>query len=153
MVDTVHRADEEAIRELLRRQVMGWDAGDPAAYASVFTPDADYITFLGSHHKGRDAIAASYAPLFNKLLRGSRLDTDIIQLRFLTPDVALIHARAAVIKGAPRRNRRTARMNTTIAVRTDAGWLIAASQNTTHRRLAAKLLEKLTSRPLHRRTR
>jgi len=42
-------ADEDAIRELLDRQVMGWDAGDPEAYASVFTADADYVTFLGSH--------------------------------------------------------------------------------------------------------
>jgi uncharacterized protein (TIGR02246 family) len=51
--------DEEAIRELLDRQVTGWDAGDAEAYASAFTPDADYVTFLGSHYTGRDAIAAS----------------------------------------------------------------------------------------------
>jgi uncharacterized protein (TIGR02246 family) len=68
--------DEEAIRELLDRQVTGWDAGDAEAYASVFTPDADYVTFLGSHYTGRDAIAASYVPLFTKLLKGSRLHTD-----------------------------------------------------------------------------
>jgi uncharacterized protein (TIGR02246 family) len=42
---------------------MGWAAGDPEAYASVFTPDADYVTFLGSHHKGREAIAAPYRPV------------------------------------------------------------------------------------------
>jgi len=77
-------------RELLDRQVMGWDAGDPEDYASVFTADADYVTFLGSHYKGREALAASYAPLFKKLLKGSRLNTEITQLRFLTPDVALI---------------------------------------------------------------
>jgi hypothetical protein len=29
------RADEDAIRELLDRQIMGWSAGDPDAYASV----------------------------------------------------------------------------------------------------------------------
>jgi uncharacterized protein (TIGR02246 family) len=112
-------ADEDAIRELLDRQVMGWDAGDPEAYASVFTADADYVTFPGSHYKGREALAASYAPLFKKLLKGSRLDTEITQLRFLTPDVALIQANAAVSKGARRRNRRNTRVNTSIAVRTD----------------------------------
>jgi uncharacterized protein (TIGR02246 family) len=77
--------DEDAIRELLNRQVVGWDAGDPEACASAFTPDADYVTFLGSHHKGREAIAASYVPLFKKLLRGSRLDIEVTQLRFLAP--------------------------------------------------------------------
>jgi hypothetical protein len=68
---TGNRADEDAIRKLLGRQVNGWDAGDPDAYASVFTSDADYVTFLGSHYKGREAIAASYAPVFKNLLRGS----------------------------------------------------------------------------------
>ena len=49
---TERPADEAAIRELLDRQVAGWDAGDAEAYASVFTPDADYVTFLGSHYRG-----------------------------------------------------------------------------------------------------
>ncbi|BCP02791.1 hypothetical protein MINTM019_02470 [Mycobacterium paraintracellulare] len=65
------RADEDAIRGLIDQQVRGWAAGDPDAYASVFTADADYVTFLGAHHTGRDAIAASYAPLFRKLLKGT----------------------------------------------------------------------------------
>src|ERR1700733_692834 len=140
------RSDEEAIGDLLDRQVAGWNAGDADAYAGVFTPDADYVTFLGSHHRGRDAIAASYVPLFTKLLKGSRLTTEITQLRFLTPDVALIHAKAAVLKRERRRTRGNNRVNTTIAARTDGGWLLAASQNTTHRRLAEKLFRKLASR-------
>lgn len=143
------RTDEDAIRELLDRQIMGWDAGDPEAYAGVFTVDADYVTFLGSRYKGGEVIAASYAPLFKKLLKGSRLDTEITQLRFLTPDVALIQANAAVTKGTQRRNRRKTRVNTSIAVRTDDGWLLAASQNTTHRRFAEKLMGKLVSRQSH----
>ncbi|WP_353369057.1 SgcJ/EcaC family oxidoreductase [Mycobacterium sp.] len=145
---TDRSADEDAIRELLDRQIMGWDAGDSEAYASVFTSDADYITFLGSHYKGRDAIAASYAPLLRKLLKGSRLHTKVAQLRFLSPDVALIQTDAAVIKGT-RRNRRKTRVNTSIAVRTEDGWLLAASQNTTHRWLAEKLMGELVSRQSH----
>ena len=143
-MSSARQADEDAIRELLDRQVSGWDAGNPEAYASVFTADADYVTFLGSHHRGRDAIAASYVPLFKKLLNGSRLDTEVTQLRFLTTDVALIHTDAAVVKRARRRSRRN-RVNMCVAVRTDAGWQLAASQNTTHRRLAEKLMSMFAS--------
>jgi hypothetical protein len=41
-------------------------------------------------------------------------------------------------------------VNATIALRTDEGWLLAASQNTTHRRLAEKLFGKLASRQMRR---
>ncbi len=137
--------DEAAVRELITRQVAGWNAGNPAAYADVFTPDADYVTFLGAHHRGRDAIASSYAPLFAKLLRGSRLDVDVTGLRFLTPDVALIHSRATVTKRSQRRSGRS-RVNTSVAVRTGDGWLLASSQNTTRSRLAERLIGALVSR-------
>ncbi|GAB1813137.1 SgcJ/EcaC family oxidoreductase [Mycobacterium sp. MUNTM1] len=139
------RADEEAIRALIERQVDAWAAGDPAAYASVFTGDATYITFLGTRHAGRDAIAAAYVPLFRRVLRGTRLLIDIADIRFLTPDVALVHANASVVKGARRRNRRNTRVNTSVAVRMDGRWQFAASQNTTHRRLAEALMSTLFS--------
>lgn len=138
-------ADEDAIRALIDQQVAGWAAGDPEAYAGVFTQDADYVTFLGSHYKGREAIAASYVPLFRKLLKGTRLQINVSQVRFLTPDVALIHATAAVVKKPRQRNRRNARVNTSVAVRTDGRWLLAASHNTTHRRLAEALIAKFSS--------
>jgi uncharacterized protein (TIGR02246 family) len=140
------RADEAAIRELINQQVKGWAAGNPEVYAAVFTSDADYVTFLGSHYTGREAIAASYVPLFRKLLKGSRLQIDVTRVRFLTPDVALIHANATVVKKARQRNRRNARVNTSVAVRIDGRWRLAASQNTTHRRLAEKLMATLFSR-------
>jgi hypothetical protein len=36
-------------------------------------------------------------------------------------------------------------VNTTIAVRTDGRWLLASSRNTTHHRLAEKLMDKFVS--------
>jgi uncharacterized protein (TIGR02246 family) len=147
MVANDRKTDEAAIRKLLDRQRMAWDAGDSEAYANVFTHDGDCVSFLGSHYQGREAIAKSYEVphaswLLKKLLNGAHLDFEIIRLRFLTNDVALIHARGGVIRSA-RSNRRNNRVNTSVAVRTDDGWLLAASQNTTHRRRAEKLMGKL----------
>jgi len=146
---TLNLADEVAIRALIDRQVKGWDAGDSGSYASVFTPDADYVTFLGGRHKGRDEIATSYAPLLENLLKGSRLRAQITQLRYLAPDVALIQAQAVVTKRARRWNRGGDRVNTSIAVRTDDGWRLAVSQNTARRRFAEKLLGVLVSGQSH----
>lgn len=140
------QADEDAIRELIDQQVKGWAAGDSEAYAETFTSDADYVTFLGSRHKGREAIATSYVPLFRRLLKGTRLQIEISEVRFLTPDVALIHANATVLKKARQRNRRITRVNTSVAVRIDGRWRLAASQNTTHRRIAEKIMTAIFSR-------
>jgi 2-polyprenyl-6-methoxyphenol hydroxylase-like FAD-dependent oxidoreductase len=60
--------------------------------------------------------------------RRRRGRTEITRLRYLTPDVALIQARA-VIAG---RLCKVKRRNTTVAVRTDNGWLLAFSQNTAY---------------------
>ncbi|GBG37183.1 SgcJ/EcaC family oxidoreductase [Mycobacterium montefiorense] len=108
--------DEDAIRNLVDRQASAWAAADPEAYSGVFSSDADYVTFLGSYYKGRKTIAASYVPLFKKLLRGSKLEIEILQMRFLTPDVALVMSNAAVKR---RRARRNTRVNTSVAVRVE----------------------------------
>lgn len=122
--------DEAAIRALLTRQNEAWTAGDAEAYAAVFTPDADYVTWIGTHIRGREAIAASHVPLFEKYLKGTRLDGEITRLRFLTPDVAVVHGKGAVLKGKKRRTRRNTKVQTSVAVRRDGEWLIAAFQNT-----------------------
>ncbi len=54
--------------------------------------------------------------------------TEITRLRYLTPDVALIQARAAFAG----RLRCGKRRNTSVAVRTEHGWLLAFSQNTAY---------------------
>lgn len=138
--------DEAAIRELLDRQAEAWAAGDAEAYASGFTPDADYITFLGTHYKGRAAIAAAHVPLFEKFQKGSHLDGEITALRFLGPDVALIHGKGAVVKGRQRRARHNTKVQTTIAVRRNGKWLIAAFHNTKHRWLLETLSARFDSR-------
>jgi uncharacterized protein (TIGR02246 family) len=140
--------DEAAIRELFVRQTNSWNAGDPAAYARTYTADGDCVSFLGGHYRGRAAIAASCevpraSTLFKKFLRTARLDVEVIALRFLTPDVALIHANGGLVKPGRRHNGRNRRTNTSVAVRTEHGWLLAASHNTTQRPITEKLLSVL----------
>ena len=142
-------ADEFAIRALIAWQIDSWNAADPDGYAKAYTVDGDCVSFLGTHYHGRDAIASCYevpraTSLFRKLTRGARLHVEISQLRFLTSDVAVVHATGGVMKGS-RPSRRSQRTNTSIAVRTDQGWLLAASQNTTRRIAMELLLNKLLS--------
>ena len=140
---------ETEICALLQRLNEAW--GDADAYAAFFTEDADYVTFDGSSVKGRVAIAESHRPLFEGFMRGSRLSSQTTAVRFLTPEVALVHGRGAVIQRRQKQaSRRALSVQTMVVIRQDGRWLITAFQNTRYRpwteSLVGKLLVRLNER-------
>ncbi|ASF10540.1 hypothetical protein NBRGN_027_01310 [Nocardia brasiliensis NBRC 14402] len=145
MSSTQH-TDEAAIHALFDRQAKAWNEGDAAAFAAVFAEDADYVTWFGTHSKGRREIYESHLPVFEKYLKNTRLDGEITGFRFLTPDVAVVHGRGAVLKGRRRRTLRNTKVQTTIVVRADGEWRIAAFQNTKYHWLFAKFATKSDQR-------
>lgn len=126
--------DERAIRELFNRMSAAWNKGDGRAFAACFTEDVDYITFFGQHLKGREAVAVAHQQLFDGIMKGSTLSgaDGITRMRFLTPDVAVVHAVGSIkMRWQVRPSKRRASINTNILVKDDHGaWLISAFQNT-----------------------
>ncbi|WP_244221971.1 SgcJ/EcaC family oxidoreductase [Corallococcus exercitus] len=124
-------AETAAIRERLLRLYECWNQGDAQAYAACFTEDVDYVAFDGSHIRGRQANAEAHQALFDGVLRGSTLDGEVKSLRFLAPDVALIHTEGVVKlrwqRKAPKGRRS---IQTTVAVKREGVWYFTAFQNT-----------------------
>jgi uncharacterized protein (TIGR02246 family) len=127
-----HSRDEAAVRALYQELMDGWNQGSGAAFASVFTEDGDLIGFDGTHFKGRQEIAPFHQQLFDKWLKGSRLVGEIKDARFLSPDVALMHAVGGTVmrgKGEPTPERDS--IQTVVATRQEGDqWHLAAFQNT-----------------------
>jgi uncharacterized protein (TIGR02246 family) len=129
-------ADDRAeIASLARRMTAAWNRGDGEVYAALFTDDSDYIAFDGTHLRGRTANARHHQALYDTVLRGSRLvfegDPGI---RFLAPDVAVMHAMGSVL--LPWQDAVTARRRsnqTYVVVQRPEGWRIAAFHNTRYR--------------------
>jgi uncharacterized protein (TIGR02246 family) len=126
-----HSADEAAVRDLYRQVMDGWNQGSGDAFASVFTEDGDLVGFDGTHFKGRREIAPFHQELFDRWLKGSRLVGQVKDVRFLSPDVALMHAvGGTVMRGktdpVPERDS----IQTLVATRQDGEWRLAAFQNT-----------------------
>lgn len=94
---TLHQAEEEAIRGLFEALIDDWATGDGAAYGSRFTEDADYVAFDGTRTRRRQEISASHQRLFDKYLKGTRLVGEVESVRFLGPDVALVHASGGTV--------------------------------------------------------
>ena len=142
------KVNEPLIRALYQKLIDAW--GDTDAYAALFTEDGDYVAFDGSHARGRIEIARAHRPLFEGILKGSRLvDVGIpVEVRFLSPDVSLVHSGGAVLRARQKKpSRRAISVQTMVAVKQEDRWLFAAFQNTRYRPFAQTLLGKiLTSR-------
>ncbi|MGB3632497.1 MAG: SgcJ/EcaC family oxidoreductase [Rubrobacteraceae bacterium] len=128
---TRNTPDEAAVRDLLQQLMEDWGRGDGEAYGSRFTEDADYVAFDGTHTKGRQEIATSHQQLFDKFLKGTRLTGGISSIKFLHPDIALVHASGGTImrgKTDPAPERHS--IQTLVATRRDGEWRFAAFHNT-----------------------
>lgn len=124
-----HRQDDQEIARYVLDTFALW--GDASAYAARFTAESDYIAFDGSHHRGREANVALHRPLFEGVLYGTRIIGEIESVRWVTPDVAIVHASGAVVWPWHREipsNRRS--RQTLLVVRTEAKLSIAAFHNT-----------------------
>jgi uncharacterized protein (TIGR02246 family) len=123
--------DEAAVRALYQQMIDGWNAGSGEAFAAPFSPDGHLIGFDGVHFRGREQIAAFHQQLFDKWMKGSRLVGDVEEVRFLSPDVALVHAVGnTVARRKTRPARERASIQTLVAVRDESGWHLSAFQNT-----------------------
>jgi uncharacterized protein (TIGR02246 family) len=128
-----HSAKEEAaVRALYQELMDGWNRGSGTAFAAVFTDDGDLVAFDGTHFKGREEIAPFHQQLFDKWLKGTRLVGKVKDVRFLSPEVALMHAvGSTVMRGKSEPSPERDSIQTLVAVREGGGeWRLAAFQNT-----------------------
>ena len=126
-----HSAEEAAVRALYQQLMAGWNQGSGDAFAAVFTEDGDLIGFDGTHFKGRQEIAPFHQRLFDKWLKGSRLVGEVKDVRFLSPDVALMHAvGGTVMRGKSEPVPERDSIQTLVATHQDSEWRLAAFQNT-----------------------
>jgi uncharacterized protein (TIGR02246 family) len=82
----------------------GWNQGSGEAFAAPFAEDGDLIRFDGTHLTSRPEIASFHRPLFDTWLKGSRLSGAVKSVRFLSPEVAVMHAVGGMVireKSAP----------------------------------------------------
>jgi uncharacterized protein (TIGR02246 family) len=109
----------------------GWNQGSGAAFAAAFTEDGHLVGFDGTHFRGRAEVAPFHQELFDKWLKGTRLVGRVTDIRFLSPDIALLHAVGGTIargKSTPAPDRDS--IQTLVATRQNGQWHLAAFQNT-----------------------
>lgn len=91
-------ADESAIRALAQKCIEAWNKGSGEAFAAQFAEDSDFVVGNGMHLKGRKQNASNHQQIFDTFFKGTRLWLQVKSVRFLRPDVALMHTLGRVLK-------------------------------------------------------
>ncbi|MFI6297234.1 SgcJ/EcaC family oxidoreductase [Nonomuraea sp. NPDC050790] len=114
---------------MLTRLAEAWNAGDATAYATLFTEDADYVSFDGTHTRGRQAIESSHRWLFEGPLKGSTMPAPYsgdVQVKPLADGAALVISQGGTAVDGRLRDS----IVTFTAVDTPEGRRFASFQNT-----------------------
>ena len=129
------QADEEAIRELEDRFNAAWNRHDPEAMAESLSDDAQFITVNGAWTTTRTGFRDLMARLHGASgpFRSSTRRTPEMQVRFLAPDIAMLHSRfwiSGEVLHDEHSNPDRESVGIRVVRRIDGRWRVAATQNT-----------------------
>jgi uncharacterized protein (TIGR02246 family) len=127
-----HSEDEVEIRNLQTRQAEAWNRHDAKDYAKLFTEDGDVVNVLGWWWQGRAEIEKKLTEAYVFVFRESTLAINEVDVRFLTPQIAVAHVRWSMAGARTPEGLPEPRQGIQIQIlQKQAGkWLITAFQNT-----------------------
>jgi len=88
--------DETAVRNIIQEEIAAWNAGDAVAYARHFAEDGTFTNVRGQFFTGRQAFIDRHDFVFKGQFHGSILKQDIVSLKFVRPDVAVVEVLTSV---------------------------------------------------------
>ena len=121
-------ADEAAIRENVKQMESGWNTKSGALFAKPFAEDADYVVINGNHIQGRQTIETAHQRIFDTVFKNTTLSLNVKQIRFLRPDVAVVHVSGQ--RTGPSQELNQGAIISMTMVRDKQHWSIASFQNT-----------------------
>jgi uncharacterized protein (TIGR02246 family) len=129
------QSDEDAIRELEHCFNAAWGRHDPEGLSESLVDDAQFITVNGAWTTSRDGFRDLMARLHGAggPFRASTRKTPEMHVRFLSPDVAIMHSRfwidGEIMHDAISQPSRES-VGTRVVRKINGRWRIVATQNT-----------------------
>ncbi|NLU69584.1 SgcJ/EcaC family oxidoreductase [Streptomyces sp. HNM0574] len=122
------------VRDVLDALERAWNAGDGAAWAACFAPDAELVDAVGRLQRGRAEIAGELAGLAAGVYRGSVIEFGELAARPVGAGLTLAHTRSLLRVPAGARAGDT---HSTQTLLIGADGLVVAFQNTVRADFAA----------------
>ncbi len=117
--------EEQAVRKAAESLAAAFNKGDSEAIIAVWAPDADYVDENGKSFKGRAAIGAAFKEALANL-KGHRMKSHTLSIRFIKPDVAIEDGRMELI--APDGTTEGSRYSA-VWVKSGEKWLISSARD------------------------
>ncbi|GAB3256719.1 SgcJ/EcaC family oxidoreductase [Kineosporia babensis] len=88
----------ETLSAVASRMGRAWNDGDAAGFFADFAEDGKLVEFEGTIGQGRQALVQAQTPLFETVLKGSRLvDSSVEFAEIVQPGVGIVHHRAVLL--------------------------------------------------------
>lgn len=111
-----------------------WNRRDPETLASIFDEDADFVNVVGLWWRNRDAIREAHKYGLDVIFGDSALRVGRVEVKFLSNDIAVVHARMSLSGQTPTADTGTTQMRMNIMSfvthRRAGRWSCASAHNT-----------------------
>jgi len=107
-----------------------WNRADAAAFAALFTEDADFVNVRGDYGSGREAIAGAHAHIWATIYAGSAIRYSVARCREVAPGVLIAHLDALLRIPAGPLSGEIEAIPSLVLVESGDRWLVAAFHNT-----------------------
>ena len=89
-------SDETAIRSIVQDEIAAWNKGDAVAYSRHFAADGTFTNIIGQFFTGYEAFLKQHQVIFEGRFKQTTLQQDIVSLKFVRPDVAVVEVLTSV---------------------------------------------------------
>ena len=89
-MNSQNKTPEQGILKSIEKFKAAWNIHDAAAFAQLFTEDADFTNVFGQQFRGRPAIEAQHVPIFSTMFKASSISILKTGIRFLSETFAAV---------------------------------------------------------------
>ena len=128
--------DEMALRNIIKDEINTWNRGDAVGYSRHFAAGGTFTNIRGQFFTGYPAFLKQHEVIFKGVYKKTTLNQEVISLKFIRPDLAIVETVTTVAGAAQappgvtrdsKRRIRTRLMQ--VAMKSGGAWTIVAYHN------------------------
>jgi len=83
-------SDTSTILNIIQEETFSWNKGDAETYSRHFAEDGTFTNILGMFSVGHKIFLEKHDQIFKTVFLGTELKQEVVSLKFVRPDVAIV---------------------------------------------------------------